>query len=73
MRFTLHVCEEILVLQIFHIKKYPNANARQSEGNKAEMQSKSKGQNEQLPVSPFQRDTMQTKSMQEEAQGNGVV
>ena len=37
------------------------------------MQSVSERQNEQLPVSPFQRDTTQTKSMQEEVWGNGVI
>ena len=55
------------------IKKHPNTNAKQSQGIRQRMQSDSKWQNEQLPVSPFQRDSMQTKSTQEEVRGNWVV
>ena len=42
------------------IKKHPNTNARQSQGIRKRMQSVSTRQNEQLPVSRFQRDAMQT-------------
>ena len=55
------------------IKKHPNTNTKQSRGIRQRMQSVLKRQNEQLPVSPFQRDTMQTKSMQEEVRGNWVI
>ena len=55
------------------VKKYPNANAKQSQGIRQKMQSVSKRQNEQLPVSLFQRYTTQTKSMQDEVRGNGVI
>ena len=41
--------------------------------NKAKTQSELKGENEHLPVSPFQRDATQKKSMQEEVRGNDVI
>ena len=48
-----------LVSSNMDIKKYPNTNARQSQGIRLSYRRKSKRQNEQLPVSPFQRDTTQ--------------
>ena len=42
------------------VKKYPNANVRQSQGIRLSHKLKSKLQNEQLPTSTFQRDTIQT-------------
>ena len=55
------------------IKKYTYANARQSQGIRLRLQSESIGLNKCLHASPFQRDTMQTKSIQEESRGNGVM
>ena len=55
------------------IRKYTYVNARQSQGIRLRMQSESKRQNENLHVSPFQRDTTQTKAMQEEVRGNWVI
>ena len=48
------------------IKKHTFTNERQSQGIRIRLQIESIGLNEHLPVSPFQRDTTQTKSMQEE-------
>ena len=44
-------------------KKHTYTQTRQSQGIKIRMQSESTGLNEQLPVSPFQRDAMQKNSM----------
>ena len=66
-------CFPLFNLTILPIKKYPNTNARQSQGIMLECRASRKGKNEYLPTSPFQRDTMQTKSMQEEVRGNGVI
>ena len=55
-----------------NVKKHPNANAKQSQGIRLSYRQQSKRQNEQLPLSLFQRDTMQT-SQQEEVRGKIVV
>ena len=56
-----------------NVEKQTCANTRQIQGIRLRMQSDSIGLNEQLPVFPFQRDTTQTKSMQEEVRGNYVI
>ena len=52
------------------MEKCTYANTRQSQGIRLRMQNESTGLNEQLTVSPFQRDTIQTKSTQEEVRVN---
>ena len=65
--------KDFFLLSIENIKKYPNTNTKQSQGIRQRMQSESKRKNEQPPVSLFQRDTIQTKSMQEKVRGNGFL
>ena len=53
-----------------HVKKCAYANTRQSKGIRLRLQNESTGLNEQLPALLFQRSTIQTNSMQEEARVN---